>query len=139
MENDVTQRLDTLETQMREHQHTGIDSTSTIPSPRPNIQRITTASTITPLVENDMVDITAIGSAFTIANPSGNPYNGRKLLIRIKDDGTGRAITWGSLYVAGGYALPSTTIASKILTLGFMYNTANDLNKWQCLGGAQEA
>ena len=60
-------------------------------------------------------------------------------MIRIKDDGTGRAITFGTDYVAGGVALPTTTIASKILTLGFVYNTANSLNKWQLVASSQEA
>jgi len=98
-----------------------------------------TAATITPDADgNDCVDITAIAQAFTIANPTGTPTNFQKLLIRIKDNGTARAITWGNGYVAGGTALPSTTVLSKILTLGFIYNTANSLNKWQLVGSALE-
>lgn len=139
MNEDLTNRIETLEQSMREHQHTAIDSTSKLLNTPLNIQSVTTASTITPKVENDCLDITAIGSAVTIANPIGTATNFRKLLIRIKDDGTARAITWGSNYSAGGVALPSTTVLSKILVLGFLYNTANGLNKWCLVASAQEA
>lgn len=139
MEQEILDRLEALEQLMREHTHTGVDSTSQIEGGKPNIQTITSAATITPKVENDVVDVTALGTAVTFANPAGTPYNTRKLMIRIKDDGTARGITWESNYVAGGVALPSTTVLSKILTLLFVYNTANSLNKWQLIGSAQEA
>jgi hypothetical protein len=87
---------------------------------------------------NDCVDITAIAQNFTIANPSGSPVNFQKLIIRIKDNGTARTIAFGNGYTAGGVALPTTTVLSKILTLGFIYNTANTLNKWQLVSSAQE-
>lgn len=104
------------------------------------VQSVSDAATVTPNADSDdAVDITAIAQAFTIANPSGTPTNFQTLLIRIKDDGTARAITWGSGYVAGGVSLPSTTILSKILNLGFIYNTANSLNKWQLVASSQEA
>lgn len=104
------------------------------------VQSVSDAATITPNADSDdAVDITAIAQAFTIANPSGTPTNFQTLLIRIKDNGTARAITWGSGYVAGGVSLPSTTILSKILNLGFIYNTANSLNKFQLVASSQEA
>lgn len=104
------------------------------------VQSVSDAATITPDADaNDCVDITAVAQAFTIANPSGTPTNFQKLIIRIKDNGTARAITWGNGYVAGGVALPSTTVLSKILNLGFQYNTANSLNKWQLIASSQEA
>lgn len=104
------------------------------------VQSVTDAATVTPAGDtNDAVDITAIAQAFTIANPSGTPTNFQKLIIRIKDNGTARAISFGTAYVAGGVTLPSTTILSKILTLGFMYNTANTLNKWQLIASSQES
>lgn len=119
-----------------------IDGTQTLTNKRitSRVQSVSDAATITPNADtNDCVDITAIAQAFTIANASGTPTNFQKLIIRIKDNGTARAITWGSDYVAGGVALPSTTVISKILTIGFFYNTANSLNKWQCVASAQEA
>lgn len=136
--NNIEYSIETLEYSMREHQHTAIDSTSKLKQVLPNIQRVTTASTITPTNLNDCVDVTALASAVTIANFTGTPFNFQKLIIRIKDNGTARALTWGSNYVAGGVTLPSTTILSKILTLGFIYNTANSLNKYQLVASAQE-
>lgn len=70
---------------------------------------------------------------------TGTPTNKQTLVFQIKDDGTARAITWGTNFVAGGVALPTTTVISKILTVGFIYNTANSLNKWMCIASAQEA
>lgn len=119
-----------------------ISSTNTLTNKRitKRVQSVADAATITPAADSDdCVDITAIAQAFTIANPSGTPTNFQQIIIRIKDNGTARAITWGSNFVAGGVALPSTTVLSKILTLGFIYNTANALNKWQLVASAQEA
>jgi len=132
------ERIAFLENLIREHQHNVIDSTSRIPKNKPNIQRVADAATITPKAENDCVDITAIARDFTIANPTGNPQNFDKLIIRIKDNGTARAITWGSEYVSGGPTLPATTSLSKILHLGFIYNTANSLNSWLLVAKAEQ-
>lgn len=119
-----------------------ISSTNTLTNKRitKRVQSVADAATITPNADSDdCVDITAIAQAFTIANPSGTPTNFQQIIIRIKDNGTARGITWGNGYVAGGVALPTTTVLSKILTLGFIYNTANALNKWQLVASAQEA
>lgn len=119
-----------------------ISSTSTFTNKRTTkrVQSVSDAATITPNADSDdNVDITAIAQAFTIANPSGTPTNKQTIVITIKDNGTARAITWGNGYAAGGIALPSTTVLSKILNLGFIYNTANSLNKWQLIASAQEA
>jgi hypothetical protein len=78
----------------------------------------------------------ATGATFST---TGSASNGQKLIIRIKDDGTARALAFDANYVAGGALLPTTTVLSKILNIGFQYNTANTLNKWQCIAVAQEA
>ncbi len=87
----------------------------------------------------NVFDVTALAQAANFAAPSGTPANWNKLIIRIKDNGTARSLAWNSVYVAGGVSLPTTTVLSKILVLGFIYNTANSLNKWQCVASAQEA
>lgn len=138
MENETEKRIKDLENLMVEHRHNGIDSTSQLENTGPLTQYETTGASITPLIRVSCVDITALASAVTINNPSGTGFNFQRLTIRIKDNGSARAITWGSNYVAGGVALPSTTVAGKILTLGFMFNTANSLNKWMLVGAAQE-
>jgi len=107
------------------------------------VQSVVSAATVTPNADtNDAVDITAQAAGLTLAVPSGTPVNFQKLTIRIKDNATARAITWTGTaggYVAGGVALPTTTVLSKITTVGFIYNTANALNLWQCVAVSQEA
>ena len=103
------------------------------------VQSVTDAATVTANADaQDCVDITALAQAVTIAAPTGTPTNFQTLIIRFKDNGTARGITWNAAFVAGGVALPSTTVLSKILTVGFFYNTANSLNKWQCVASSQE-
>jgi len=106
-------------------------------------QRVSTeASSATPTINTDNVDahsITALAAAITsfTTNLSGTPTNFQKLVIRIKDDGTARAITWGASFEARGVALPTTTVISKVLTVGFIYDTVS--SKWGCVASAQEA
>jgi hypothetical protein len=109
---------------------------------RPLVPRVTgAASSATPTPNADVTDLyslTAQAAAAAFVNPTGTPVNAQPLRIRIKDDGTARGLTWGTAYVAGGVALPSTTVLSKILNLSFLYNTDNALNKWQLIASAQE-
>lgn len=108
---------------------------------QPGVQSITSASTITPNCDvDDLVDITALAVAPTIANPIGTPINGQILRIRVKDNGTARAIAWGSAYVEGtGVALLAATVVNKISNLEFQFNTANSLNKWQQISVVTES
>jgi hypothetical protein len=105
-------------------------------------KRITTIeSHATPTVNTDNCDcvtITAQAEAISsmTTNLSGTPTNFQTLVFRIKDNGTARAITWGDSFEAKGVALPTTTVISKVLTVGFMYDTVT--SKWGCLASAQE-
>lgn len=75
--------------------------------------------------------ITALASANTITT-TGTPTEGQSLLIRIKDNGTARALTFNSIFRASSdLALPTTTIISKTLYLGFKYNATD--SKWDLL------
>jgi len=92
-----------------------------------------TASSATPTINTDNVDaysITAQAEAITsfTTNLSGTPVNFQKLIIRIKDDGTARAITWGASFEAKGVDLPTSTVQSKVTTCGFIYSTVS--SKW---------
>ena len=107
----------------------------------PRVTAITT-NFATPTINTDncdFVDISGISTAITnmTTNLSGTPTNGQKLTVRLKDDGTGRAITWGTAFASRGGTLPTTTVASKMTTVGFIYNTASSL--WGCVAVAQEA
>jgi hypothetical protein len=105
--------------------------------------RVTTiVSNATPTVNTDNCDcvtITALAVAITsmTTNLTGTPTNFQKLIYRIKDDGTGRAITWGASFAAKGVALPTTTTANKLLTVGFIYDTV--ATTWGCVASATES
>jgi hypothetical protein len=104
------------------------------------ITTITSAGEPTINTDNcDAVTITALAAAITsmTTNLSGTPTNFQKLIIRIKDNGTARAIAWGASFEAKGVALPTTTVISKVLTVGFIYDTVT--SKWGCIASAQEA
>lgn len=106
-------------------------------------QRVTTiTSSATPTINTDACDavtITALATAITSMTSSltGTPSNFDRLTFRIKDNATAQAITWGSKFVQGGVALPTTTVVSKVLTVGFIYDTVKAA--WSCVAVAQEA
>jgi len=105
----------------------------------PRITTITSSATPTINTDNcDAVTITAQAADITsmTTNLSGTPVNFQKLIIRIKDDGTARAITWGAKFEAKGVSLPTTTVLSKVLTVGFIYDTVT--SKWGCVAAACE-
>ena len=103
----------------------------------PNVQSVTSAATVTPTTLNDEVVVTAQAVALALANPTGTALQGKSLIIRIKDNGTARAITYDTQYRAIGVTLPTTTVISKTLYLGFIYNSTDI--KWDCIGVSQQA
>lgn len=104
----------------------------------PLLQSVTSSATVTPAADtNDEVVITAQAAALTLANPTGSPAQGQKLIIRIKDNGTARAISYGTYYRAMGNALPTTTVVNKTMYLGLIYNSTD--TKWDLVAVAQEA
>lgn len=103
----------------------------------PNVQAVTSSATVTPTFSNDLVKITAQAAGLTLANPTGTAVPGWGMAIRIKDNGTARSITYGTQYRAIGVTLPTTTVVSKTLYLGMIYNA--DDTKWDVVAVAQEA
>ena len=106
-------------------------------SATPSVQSVTSASTVTPVSTNDIVTITAQAVGLTLANPTGTFVEGQSLMIRIKDNGTARAITFGANYRAIGITLPSTTVISKTMYLGIIYNSTDA--KFDIVGLNQQA
>jgi hypothetical protein len=103
---------------------------------------ITTASTITPTSDTaDQYNVTALASSpATIAAPSGSPTNGQKLVIRLKDNGTGRTLNWTTTsggYRAIGVTLPNTTVANKTTYVGCIYNATDTF--WDVVASVTEA
>jgi len=81
--------------------------------------------------------LTALAAAAEFAAPSGTPANGNILRIRIKDNGTARALTWNSIYLGISGTLPSTTTASKYMYIGFIYSSAD--SKWHMVAQVEES
>tara|TARA_Y100000385_G_C13084376_1_gene635631 strand:+ start:1736 stop:2464 length:729 start_codon:yes stop_codon:yes gene_type:complete len=101
---------------------------------------ITTASTATLTIDsdvNDFIVVTAQAEALTIAAPTGTPVEGQKVIVRIKDDGSARGITFNAIFRAIGVTLPTTTVASKITYLGLVYNSTD--TKWDIVATKTEA
>jgi len=101
-----------------------------------------TTSSATPAINTDNYDqfnITALATPITSMSSglSGTPNDGQPLLVRVKDAGTAQAISWGSSWRAIGIGLPTTTIVSKTLYVGAVYNSAD--SKWDVLAVGQEA
>jgi hypothetical protein len=100
----------------------------------PTTTTVASTATLTPDVSlGDLFTITAQAVGLSVANPTGTPVNGQKMIIRIEDNGTARAITWsGTQYRAStDLALPTTTIATKTMYLGFIYNSTD--TKWDMI------
>ena len=101
---------------------------------------LTFTTDATPEVDSDdydVVTITAQDVAITDVDMVGSAeVNFQKLIFRIKDDGTARAIAWGTDFEDAGKALPTTTVISKLLIVGFIYNTVTA--KWGCVAVANE-
>lgn len=79
---------------------------------------------------------TGLTATTTIAT-TGTPTNGQKLMIRLKDNGTSRSLTWNAIFVQGGPSLPTATTAGKWMHLGFVYNSTN--SKWMLVASSVEA
>jgi hypothetical protein len=121
----------------------GLSQTQTLTNKRvtPRIGTVADAATITPTGDDsDQYNVTALAQAATIAAPSGTPTNGQKLVIRIKDNGTARALTWtttSGAYRVVGVTLPTTTVINKSVYVGCIYNSADTF--WDVVAVAQEA
>ena len=90
----------------------------------------------------DQYVITSLATDITFpASTTGSPGNGDKMIIRIKDNGTPRGISWGGsgagAYRAIGLTLPTITTANKVLYIGCVYNS--DDSVWDAIAFALQA
>jgi hypothetical protein len=116
-----------------------ISSTSTLTNKwlQPRVLA-STANSATPTLNTDNYDMMVItGQSVAITsfstNLTGTPVNGQKLIISIT--GTGAiAITWGASFESSTAALPSTTVTTNRLDVGFIWNVAT--SKWRCVASA---
>jgi hypothetical protein len=101
------------------------DGSATLTGKRidPRVNSVATASTVTPSIAlYDQYDFTALASSLSVLAPVGSPVNGDKLIFRILDDGTPRALTWNPIYREISTLLPAATVANKVIYVGCIYN-----------------
>ena len=99
----------------------------------PNTESIASGASITPNIDNiNMTIVNALATNLTINNPTGTSKEGQCLIIRIKDNGVQRTLTWGANY-EGIIVSPITnaTTAGKWMYFMAMYNTST--SKWDVI------
>lgn len=84
----------------------------------------------------DIFIVTAQAGALKFNNPSGSPQHWEKIIIRVKDNWTARALTYDTQYRAVWVTLPTTTVISKTVYLGGIWNTTD--TKLDIIAVAQE-
>lgn len=93
------------------------------------VTNVTSSATPTPNADTtDQYSLTALAAGATFGAPTGSPVAGQRLIIRIKDNGGAQTLAFNAIYRAGTIALPTTTILSKTMYLGFLYNAVD--TKW---------
>ena len=113
-------------------------NTATLTNKRITKRVGTTTSSATPTINTDNVDMYTLTAqtvditSFT-TNLSGTPTDGQTLWIAITGTGA-RAITWGASFEASTVALPTTTVTTNRLDVGFVWNAAT--SKWRCIASA---
>lgn len=122
-----------------ETDYTTPTGTGTITNKRVTRRVVTTTQSATPTINTDNTDVavmTGLAQAITSmsTNLSGTPVDGDLLMIRITDSGAARAITWGAKFEASSIPLPTTTVISTMLTVGFLWNTVT--SAWRCIAVA---
>lgn len=109
----------------------GTTDTQTLTNKRVTPRIVTagsTSGTITPTSDTaDTYRAVGLTGAITLAAPSGTPTSEQKLLLYLDDNGSARGITWTTTstgFRASTEApLPSTTIASKWMRIGCVWNS----------------
>lgn len=115
----------------------GTTDTQTLTNKRNTARSLSAASYTTNTgssLNGDTLDIflvTAQAGAIKFNNPSGTPTEGQKLWISITDNGTARAITWDTAFEASSFPLPTTTVISTRMDMGFIWNVTT--SKWRCI------
>lgn len=122
----------------------GITATQTLTNKRINPRVVSTTQAAAPAINSDNGDIFEIVSlAQAITNMStnltGTPVEGGFMEIIIKDNGTARAITWGTSFVASTVALPTTTVISTPIAALFQWRSSavwTATSAWYCIAVA---
>jgi len=116
-----------------------ISSTSTLTNKRITKRVVTTTDDATAVIDTDITDeyeLSAMANATTFT-VTGTPTDWQTLLIRLKDNGSARALTWTMSGGVIGVTLPTTTVISKWSIIGFKYFSST--TSWKAIAVANEA
>ena len=104
----------------------------------PRVTSAASASSLTPSVATaDVYAYTALAAGLTINAPTGTPVDGDKLVFRLLDNGTSRALTWDATYTVIGVTLPTATTINKTTYVGCIYNANN--TRWDVIAVTTQA
>ena len=117
----------------------GTSDTQTLTNKRITFRVGSTASSATPTINTDNYDIykltaQAVDITSFTTNLSGTANDGDMLEIIITDNGSHRAITWGTSFASTTVSLPTTTVTSTPLRTFLQWSST--LTKWLCVGVA---
>jgi hypothetical protein len=122
----------------------GTTDTQTLSAKRVNPRVVAASGTTGNLtIAGDTTDVykaEGLTGAITLLQPSGTPVDGQKLMIRLEDNGTARAITWtvtAGAFREVGITLPVTTTATKITYVGCVYNSTDSF--WDAVATVTQA
>jgi hypothetical protein len=112
--------------------------TATLTNKRITPRTGSTTSSATPTINTDNVDMylltaQAVDITSFTTNLSGTPTEGQKLWIVIVGT-SARAITWGASFESSTVTLPTTTVSTNRLDVGFVWNSVT--SKWRCVATA---
>lgn len=94
------------------------------------------ASSVIDVTVIDLYKLTAVANDTTFST-TGTGNDGQKLMIRFKDAGVAKNLTWDSIFRVIGVTLPTITVAGKTHYVGCVYNSTD--SKWDVLAVGQEA
>lgn len=116
----------------------GTTDTQTLTNKRITKRVVTTTDDATAVINVDVTDVyelSAVANATTFTL-TGTPTDGQTLIVRIKDAGSGKSLTWTG-FTEIGVTLPTTTTASKWHVVGVIYNSV--ATQWQAVAVVEEA
>lgn len=116
-----------------------ISSTHTLTNKAITKRVVTTTDDATAVIDvtaTDVYELSAVANATTFST-TGTPVDGQQIVIRWKDAGVAKGLTWDAIFVPIGVTLPTTTVAGKWGYVGVQYNSA--ASKFHVLAVGAEA
>ena len=116
----------------------GLATTQTLTNKRITERVVTTTDDSTSVIDIDSTDTYQLSAVAnnTEFTTTGTPTDGQKLIVRYKDAGVSKTLTW-TFATALGITLPTATTAGKWGYVGFIYNSA--ASQWHAVATVTQA